>query len=962
MGAGRRGSVRPLILDNVTDPWAWLHAEAEGPEVDLDAHPVSAIVLTDAAETMRPLLAAQSVPLAEVIVADTLADGIEQATGEWLWLFPRAVRPASDALEGLLRTAADSTGVGLLGPLTVQSQRRARVDLIESCGLTVTPAGRVLPAVEGGEPDQGQLATMAVLGVDLSAALIRREVWSQVDGVVAQLPESLAGVELGRRVNSLGLRVVAEPAARVKRTRAPEPDAAGHRAWELRLAASGRSWWTRLRLLLGSLLGALGFLLGKDAALAAAELRGIRLWLGDSDAAKALADRPVDVRTLAGLTPTRRELFAKAVDRAAGRVAEDWERLGDSGEETSLDELTGDDFADSRRPRRASPVTVGAYLVLALAVVAGWRLIGDGRLSGTGLLPSPERWTDLLHAWLDPVAGQPGPTGAPWLGSTALAALATFGQVEWLVTIGFLIAVPLTWVLALRLLRALDVDGPAAVLAAFAYALGPVLVGALGGGWLGVLTWAVLLPLLAHTMFGWVRHHSWRSAGAIGLWLAFAVVEVPLTWPLVVVAMACLPSARSARGAGQVALAAASGLVGLGATVAGWWSFPGRYLTGASPTLASDSVPDPWLLALGHNTGTGVAPLWVSATVVGAAWLAALIGLWRRPRAAAPGFIAAAVGLLAAVGLTRFVVVVPPGVEARPQAHPWLVLMIGGLVFAASRGLTGVSAALRHHTLGARHAVVLALAAVAVAAVGVGAAWWAWAGTASLQRTQLDQLPPFVRLAMTSQTPVRTLAVAKGSDDIRWTVLEGDLPRLGDDERGLAAETDPQRTLAASVVNRLLSGSADDELRTDLARLGIGYVWLKGSDPDLRTAIGNVPGLGVGTGDDDGATWPVPSAGRATVEGGATSVTGDGATVEAGAENRRLVLAEVADARWWATLDGRPLPPVTLPDGRQAFDLGAGGGVLHYGLAGGAPLWPWLQLAGLVVLAVLAAPRTRRRR
>ena len=75
--------------------------------------------------------------------------------------------------------------------------------------------------------------------------------------------------------------------------------------------------------------------------------------------------------------------------------------------------------------------------------------------------------------------------------------------------------------------------------------------------------------------------------------------------------------------------------------------------------MAPLTAPDPWLLALAHPNGTGVAPLWVSSVVVGVAWLAALLGLIRRPGQAAPGFVAAAFGLLAAVGLTRLIVVVP---------------------------------------------------------------------------------------------------------------------------------------------------------------------------------------------------------------------------------------------------------------------------------------------------------------
>jgi hypothetical protein len=945
----------------VTDPWAWLQHDHAEPDIDVGAHPVSAIVLTDVADELRPLLAAQSVEVAEVIVADSLTDGAARATGEWLWLFPEAVRPDPDALRHLLRTGVESNRIGLIGPLMVQSQRRARVDLIESCGLTVTPIGRMIPAVEGGEPDQGQLSTMAVLGVDASAALVRRDLWQRVDGVVPQLPPALAGLELGRQANAAGVRVVAEPAARVVRGAPNPPEQVQQRAWELRLASSGASWFTRLRLLIGSLFGALGFLLGKDATGARDELRALGAWLGDRQAQAAVAGREVDPRTLAGLTPTRRELVGDAFDRAAGAVSETWAGLADRDTDTSLDDLTGDDFAAKGRLRRLTALDVGAFVIVVLAVVAGWKLLGDGRLTGVGLLPSQTTWTDLLHAFLDPVAGTPNLTGAPWLGSTALAALVTFGQVEWLVTLGFLVVVPLAWLLALRALRAQGAEGPAAVIASAGYAIAPVLCGAYGGGWLGVLTWAVLLPLLAHALAAWADDRTWRSAGAIGLWLAFAVVEAPPAWPLVVLAMAVLPAARSLRGAGQVALVAAAGAVGLGQALAGWAGFPGRFLTTASPSLAPLTPPDPWLLALAHPGGTGAAPVWVSAVVVGAAWLAAVLGLFRRPREVAPGFAVAGVGLVLAVLLSRLVVIVPPGVEARPQPHAWLVLMVGGLMLAASRGLSGLAAELRHRTLGGWHAAVLALIVVVVGAVGLGGIWWAWDGGSALRRTQSDSLPPFVQVAMTSGTPVRTLAIARTSGEIRWSLLEGDLPRLGDDERGLPGTIEPQRGLAASVVNRLLSGSADDQLSTDLARLGVGYVWLRGSDPDLRTAIGNVPGLGVGTGDDSGATWPVPNAAIAVIDGAGVTATGDGQVVPSGSATRRLVLAQPSDARWRATVDVRPLAPMTLPDGRQAFSLGTGAGVLHIELDGGAPVWPWLQLGALVILVVLAAPRLRRR-
>ena len=350
------------------------------------------LVVSDVADEVRAALGEQSVQPVEIVVAGSLNAAAQRAVGEWFWLFPQPVRPAPDALEQLLRAALDSDRIGLIGPLMVQSQRRARVDLIESCGLTLTPIGRLMPAVEGGEPDQGQLSTMDVLGVDASAALVRRDVWLQADGLAEGLPPphwpawSLAGGSLGRPP---GGRRAGGPGGSHGGGAARSGGAAvlGTSAGLVRLA-----WWTRLRLLIGSLFGALGFLLGKDAARAGAELKAIGRWLAHRSADPALHGRSVDAKALAGLTPSRRQLFGHSIDRAAGAVAESWAELAGRDDETSLDELTADDFAARGRLRRLSPLAVGASLVSILTVFAGWRLIGDGRLAGVGLLPSQVSW------------------------------------------------------------------------------------------------------------------------------------------------------------------------------------------------------------------------------------------------------------------------------------------------------------------------------------------------------------------------------------------------------------------------------------------------------------------------------------------------------------------------------------------------------------------------------------------
>ena len=98
------------------------------------------------------------------------------------------------------------------------------------------------------------------------------------------------------------------------------------------------------------------------------------------------------------------------------------------------------------------------------------------------------------------------------------------------------------------------------------------------------------------------------------------------------------------------------------------------------------------------------------------------------------------------------------------------------------------------------------------------------------------------------------------------------------------------------------------------------------------------------------AATAVPSAGRSV-----------DTTVEAATGPRVLVLAERADARWRATLDGRPLRSVDV-GWRQAFEVPADGGhlVVHVDPPG-RTAWLALQGAVLLVCVLLAVPVRRRR-
>ncbi len=967
------------FTDTVEDPWAWLQQVNSDDRQRLLAERVTVVLLTrDDAELTRTTAALDgssispdhSVEIDETTLSAELASlGGESADG-WLWLLRAGAEPVPTCLEAQLRTALGEPRADLVGPLLIQPRRRGHGVLIEEFGQTLTTAGRPATLAENGEPYQGQLETTPVLGANLDGLLIRRSAASEL-GVVAELPVSLAGLDLGWRATLAGLRVVAEPKAQL--LPAPvERDEIEERRWGLALAAihsSRGSLATRLRLILGSLASALAFVLGKDPARAGAELGGLARWLRGGRGTLALRaamarSQPVAGarQTAAALRPGLRQATSAAADGVAGRVSDWVSTFTDREQRVNLDELTGDDFASqAASARRISPLVLGGLLVTVLALVAGRSMFGFGNVVAAQLLPAQDGWGHLVDDYLRPIAGQPAVAAPAWLGLTALAALVTGGSVDLLLAAVFLLCVPLSWLAAYRLLRQVLTGSRGPLVGGFLYALAPALVGGLNRGMFGVAVWTTLLPMLGYLVLEWSRgaRHPWRQAGATGLLLLLTTSLVPLTWPVAaVIAVIAAVRAKSLRTALQLLMAIASpALLFLGPQASTVLRYPGRLLAGTDPALAPLAAPDTWLLPFGVTPGGGTPPLWLAIPVLAVAWLTALAGSIRVRTAG--WALGAAVGALAvAVGLSYLLVEVSPGVVARPAVQPWLVVMIGGLTLAAAIGLDGLGSELTGRSLGLAHFGSLALTVVLAAASALAVGWWAWEGQTGLVRHQVGALPPFVRNAQVDATPGRTLALAMRSGEVTWALLEDDLPRLGDAERGLAAGGAPWASeLAGDVADRLVSGSADDELVPDLRLLGVSHVWATGFDAGARTAISNTPGLGTGTGDDAGATWPVPDSARAVIVDGATvTATGDGADVASGTAARSLQLAEPADPRWTAQVGGQPLTPASAADQRQSFQLGAASGRLQLELAQGSLWWVWSQLAGLVMLVLLALP------
>jgi GT2 family glycosyltransferase len=124
---------------------------------------------------------------------------------EWVWLLHDDSEPAPDALEQLLRGAAETRSAAVLGP-KVKDWADRRVIL--EAGITVDTVGRRITGVEPREVDQGQHdGDRDCLAVGSAGMLVRRDVWDSVGGFDTGMALFREDVDFCWRVHEAGHRV-----------------------------------------------------------------------------------------------------------------------------------------------------------------------------------------------------------------------------------------------------------------------------------------------------------------------------------------------------------------------------------------------------------------------------------------------------------------------------------------------------------------------------------------------------------------------------------------------------------------------------------------------------------------------------------------------------------------------------------------------------------------------------------
>lgn len=900
----------------------------------------------------------------------------------WLWLLHDDAEPRPDALDELLLRASQDDEPDVIFPKLLQPRRRNHPDQLAEIGSSITNGASRHLDIAPGEIDQRQSDSTRVLGGSTAAMLVKRQVWDELGGLDPDLPLFRDGQDFGWRANAAGHLVVTAPDAAVhhrQEGRFGDRDsvlvgdaATTDRLLGMRLLAShattpGR---TMARLRAQSALRGVGYLLGKAPHEAMAEFRAAARLGRDRATIQAMRDRhPAPAVEVDGLRPGPGRVWSGRLDRIF-HTAGEW-RDRDDESDTTLDDLTGDDYSGGRRRRRLfTPGRVFASLLLVSFLIAWRDMFGRGQLSSVRLTPAPDSLGDAWAAWLQPVAGEPG-ANPGWLGLTALGSTITAGNPEIFARLLVLGAPVIGAGITHRLAR--RIVGPGWIAVAFA-SVWPALAIVSGVTARGSISGALLtitLPLAALAALRWFRQDSdntpagdhLRAPASLALWLGLAAQGAPLT-ALVGVGVALAWWALHRHFSVGMLVAALGPMLMLLPWSPRLVSHPGRLLTGSDPTTSLPSTPSPaWHVLLGRGAVDGLPPMWVSVlALVGMTaltMLAVLLGRRRLGARVAAGFTtAASLCLVLAAWATRLLVTVD-GQQVRASLD-LLLLLAGGLVLAmcltAMRPRAAVAGPRQHEHLTTGN-VAAAVAAALIGLLGLGTVI---AGqSASPLQVRPDPLPAYVSDVQDSTRATRALVIHVNGESHRWMLTSSGVPGWGSGEAFPVLADLNQADLVAALAARISSGSPGDDLADRLSGLGIAHVVLTGADAATVQGVSNAPGLTAAELGDGSTVWTVQGLVSRAAMVGATGVLTPlpGAQVS---QSGTVRIAELPDDRWVVRVGGTPVPVTSDPSGFGIRAEVAGqSGPLTWRTT---PVWGALvaHLVIVLLLIVLAAPTARR--
>ena len=352
---------------------------------------------------------------------------------QWLWLLHDDCAPEPDALaETAARRRRPTRTPPIVGPkLRGWYDRKQLLEV----GVSIANSGRRWTGLDRREQDQGQHDQVRpVLSVSSAGMLIRRDVCEELGGFDRRLPLMRDDVDLCWRAHAAGHRVLIAPDAVLRhaeasaRERRPidcagrsvasphRVDKAGAVYTMLANARGAQLPWVLLRLVVGTLLRTLAYLVGKVPGQALDEVAGLfgtLLRPGRILAARRARGRPaVDAGRAAAALPAARRHRPR--HRRTGRrqlrrpLRPDSDSGGsrhgavESGPRRRRRRLPGDRAVRAAQAdRAASPAPCSSPSCSLVSLVACRGLLGGGALAGGALLPAPADVSDLWARYAD---------------------------------------------------------------------------------------------------------------------------------------------------------------------------------------------------------------------------------------------------------------------------------------------------------------------------------------------------------------------------------------------------------------------------------------------------------------------------------------------------------------------------------------------------------------------------------
>lgn len=485
--------------------------------------------------------------------------------GQWLWILHDDSAPDPTALQELVAAIELSPSVAIAGPKLIHWQQPR---MISQLGLTLT-AGHAPFSPVSTQFDQGQHDDIDdVMAVSTAAALVRADLFDELDGFDPVAPALAADIDFSVRARLAGHRVIVAPKAQAqhaglslagKRERnwlGASPKTALRRAAIHLRFAYGRGAWLPLFWLALPLIGIL------RAVLQVSRKRPELIWAEISSALWGFftVGRRLSSRRLRAKTSKLhiRELKTLRASRAAVRSHR---RLAQEHEE-AIDNLQaferGDTDILAGKPAKGFFATGGLWWFIALAALSFAWWPKDIAVSTAGLIPLSASWWDVFvraGASYQPIGlGFFAPSDPfSWV-LTGLSGL-TFWAPSLSITILLFLVKPLAFLGAWKLAAQATEATWIRVLAGLGFAFWPAVQQAQNDGRLTAIVsslaapWLVIAILRVAQIGRMTRStaQSWTWVATAGLLTAIIGASTPNLVPLIVLALALLAVIRIRR-------------------------------------------------------------------------------------------------------------------------------------------------------------------------------------------------------------------------------------------------------------------------------------------------------------------------------------------------------------------------------------------------------------------------------